>query len=346
MKQTQNVSKIVQATGQRGVLRGAAFLAALVALLLAVALPVGAGAEDTFPSVFNVPTGRPPEGIAVGRGSSFYVSSLLYGGVYGGDLRTGEGATVVPDQPGRMALGLAVDVRSNAIFVAGGGPLLAPVPGSGYVYDAATGAELAVYPFNGVFVNDVVVTRDAAYFTDSGRPVLYKVPLGPQGELPDPSAVQEILLDGFDFDPNLFVNANGIDATPDGRTLILANTGFASVYKVDALTGKTTKIDLGGASLPFVDGVVLAGRTLYVVQNQALNQFNELGKIGVVTLDPTLTSGVVSDAPLESPHYDVPTTAARFGSTIYAVNARFDDWFFIGAPPDGLEFTVVGLPMR
>jgi sugar lactone lactonase YvrE len=346
VKQRLNVSRVVRVRGGKGMLRGTAFLVVLMALLLAVALPVSADGEDTFPSVFNVPTGRPPEGIATGRGSSFYVSSLLYGGVYGGDLRTGEGATVVPDQPGRMAVGLAVDVRSNAIFVAGGGPLLAEVPGSGYVYDAETGAELAVYPFDGVFVNDVVVTREAAYFTDSGRPVLYKVPLGPRGRLPDPSAVQEIELDGFDFDPTELVNANGIDATPDGKTLILANTGLASVYKVDAMTGKTTKIDLGGDSLPFVDGLVLAGRTLYAVQNQAENTFSEVGKIGVVTLDPSMTSGVVSDAPLESPDYDVPVTAARFGRTIYAVNARFDDWFYIGVPPDGLEFTVVGIPMR
>jgi sugar lactone lactonase YvrE len=237
-------------------------------------------------------------------------------------------------------------VRSNALFVAGGGPLLGPIPGSGYVYDAETGAELAEYPFDGVFVNDVVVTRDAAYFTDSGRPVLYKVPLGPRGELPDPSAVHEIPLGpGFDFDPNLFINANGIEATPDGKTLIVANTSFASVYKVNAMTGEATKIDLGGVQLPFVDGLVLAGKTLYVVQNQEPNEFGTLGKIGVVTLDPSLTSGEVSDEPLASPGFRVPTTAARFGSTIYAVNARFGD-FTPGVPSPDLEFTVVGLPLH
>ena len=122
--------------------------------------------------LFNVPNGWQPEGIAVGRGSNFYVGSLLHGGVYGGDLRTGEGAIVVPPQEGRIAVGLAVDVRSNAIFVAGGGPLLGPIPGSAYVYDAETGDQLAEYPLDGVFVNDVVITRDAAYFTDSGRPFL------------------------------------------------------------------------------------------------------------------------------------------------------------------------------
>jgi hypothetical protein len=309
----------------------------LAAILLVPLANVQAG--ETFPKVFNLPNGWQPEGIAVGRGSSFYVGSLLDGAVYGGDLRTGEGAVVVPPQEGRIAVGLDVDVRSNAIFVAGGGPFLGPIPGSAYVYDIETGVELAEYSLNGAFVNDVIVTREAAYFTDSGRPVLYKVPLGPRGELPDPSEVEEIPLgDGFDFDPAEFPNANGIVATPDGKSLIVANTHFASLYKVDSLTGEATKIDLGGADMPSGDGLVLVGHRLYVVQN-FLNQ------IGIVSLDPSLTSGVVSDQPLTSEEFRIPTTAARFGSTIYAVNARFGD-FTPGMPSPDLEFTVVGLPMR
>ncbi len=339
MKQSHNVLRIVRATGRRRMLLGAALLVLLVTLMVPLALPVGASSGKTFPPVFNVPNGWQPEGIAIGRGSSFYVGSLLNGAVYGGDLRNGEGEVVVPPQSGRIAVGLAVDARSNAIFVAGGGPALGPIPGSAYVYDAKTGAELAEYPFDGLFVNDVTVTRDAAYFTDSARPVLYRVPLGPRGELPDPSAIQEIPLGpGFDFDENLFPNANGIVATPDGKSLIVVNTAFASLYKVDPLTGEAAKIDLGGASVPNGDGLVLAGRTLYVVQNQS-------NQIGVVTLDPSLTSGVVSDEPLTSDEFRIPTTAAKFGSTIYAVNARFGD-FIPGVPSPDLEFTVVGLPLR
>lgn len=312
----------------------------LAAILLVPLASVQAG--EVFPKVFNVPNGWQPEGIAVGRGSSFYVGSLLHGGVYGGDLRTGDGEVVVPPQEGRIAVGLDVDVRSNAIFVAGGGPALGPIPGSGYVYDAETGVELAEYPLGGLFVNDVIVTRGAAYFTDSLRPVLYKVPLGPRGELPDPSDVQEIPLgNGFDFEPTAFPNANGIVATPDGKSLIVANSYFASLYKVDNLQAdevEVTKIDLGDDNLPSGDGLVLAGHTLYVVQNN-------LNKIGVVSLDPSLTSGIVSDQPLESDAFIIPTTAASFGSTIYAVNARFGD-FTPGVPSPDLEFTVVGLPMR
>jgi len=317
-----------------------AMIIGLLLVLLAVnSLSASAQSEKSFPQIFNVPDGFQPEGIAVGRGSSFYVGSLFDGRIYKGDLRTGQGEVLVPSQNDRIAVGLAVDERSNAVFVAGGGPALVPtIPGSAYVYDGDTGAELAIYPLNGVFINDVIVSREAAYFTDSFKPVFYRIPLGPQGELPEPTEVQEIPLGpGFAFNPSTF-NANGIEATPDGKTLIIANSSDASLYKTDPLKGNATKIDLGGAELPSADGLVLAGKTLYVVQN-GLNQ------IGIVRLDPGHESGVVSNNPLTSDDYQVPTTAAIFGSTIYAVNARFGDWI-PGLPSPDLEFTVVGLPMR
>lgn len=338
MPETRNLIGSKTTRRRSRVLRWPVLVLTLMALVPATALPAAATSDQTFPQVFNVPDGWQPEGIAVGRGSSFYVGSLLHGGVYGGDLRTGEGEVVVPPQSGRIAVGVAVDRRSNAIFVAGGGPALGPIPGSGYVYDAETGQELAAYSFDGLFVNDVVVTRDAAYFTDSLRPVLYEVPLGPGGELPDPSAVNEIPLGpGFDFDPGAFPNANGIVATADGASLIVANTAFAALYTVDPSSGDAVKIDLGGAAVPNADGLVLDGKRLYVVQNF-------LNRIGVVHLDPSLTSGVVGE-PLTSPEYEIPTTAATFGSSIYAVNARFGD-FIPGQPSPELEFTVVGLPAR
>ena len=74
-----------------------------------------------------------------------------------------------------MAVG--VDYDRGRLFVAGGGT------GDGYVYDAETGAPIAVYDFTSAasFVNDVIVTRTDAWFTDSLSPVLYRVPLGPDG---------------------------------------------------------------------------------------------------------------------------------------------------------------------
>jgi sugar lactone lactonase YvrE len=334
MKRNRIQTQVLPQTQWRGILLSAVILAVILALLAVVAIPANAKSDQTFPPVLNLPDGWQPEGITVGRGSSFYVGSLMNGAIYGGDLRTGEGTTVVPPQQGRIAVGLDVDKRSNYIFAAGGGPALGPIPGSGYVYDAETGASLAEYPFGGGFINDVIVTREAAYFTDSFQPVLFRVPLGPRGQLPDPPEIQEIPLEGeFEFVENNF-NANGIEATPDGKTLIVVNSATASLYKVDPLTGEATKIDLGGAKVPNGDGLVLAGKTLYVVQN-FLNQ------IGVVHLDPTFTSGTVSDDPLTSDEFKIPTTAAKFGSTIYAVNARFGE-----TPSPDLEYTVVGLPLR
>lgn len=330
MKKILISAQAIRPAGRSHILMVAVIIAVLLALLAALAIPASARGKQTFPPVFNIPDGWQPEGIAVGRGSSFYVGSLLTGAVYGGDLRTGEGGTVVEGQEGRVAVGLAVDQRSNAIFVAG--------VDSAYVYDAESGDELAAYPLGGFFINDVVITREAAYFTDSFQPILFRVPLGPGGQLPEPSAVQVIPLGpGFDFVQGNF-NANGIEATPDGKSLIVVNTATASLYKVDPLTGEAAKIDLGGDNVANGDGLVLAGKSLYVVQNFS-------NQIGVVHLDPSLTSGTVSSEPLTSDYFMIPTTAAKFGSTIYAVNARFGD-FTPGEPSPELEFTVVGLPMR
>ncbi|MFN2469895.1 MAG: hypothetical protein ABR583_02695 [Gaiellaceae bacterium] len=60
------------------------------------------------------------------------------------------------------------------LFVSGAGT------GKAFVYDARTGAPLATYQLattTPTFINDVVVTRKAAYFTDSRQQVLYRLPL-------------------------------------------------------------------------------------------------------------------------------------------------------------------------
>ena len=168
------------------------------------------------------------------------------------------------------------------------------------------------------FINDVIVTRDAAFFTNSFQPFIYRVPLGPRGELPDPSEVEELELGGEWIQEPGF-NANGIVGTPNGKWLIIVNSVSGELFRVHPLTGEAMRIDLGGESLSSGDGLVLAGRTLYVVRNR-------LNLIAVLELSPDLTVGEVV-AELTSPEFDVPTTAAGFGDALYAVNARF------GTPP-------------
>jgi sugar lactone lactonase YvrE len=296
----------------------------LLAVLLLSALPASATPPETFPSPIPLPDGFRPEGIAVGRGSEFFVGSITTGTIYRGDLRTGQGEILVK-QNDRAAIGLSIDERTNYLFVAGGGT------GNAYVYDAETGATVGVFPLTapGTFVNDVIVTRDAAYFTDSFRPYLYRLPLCAGGALPDPGAAEEIALSG-DFVSVPGFNTNGIDATPNGKWLIIVNSTLGTLYRVDPETGYATLIDLGGADVERGDGILLDGKTLYVVQNR-------LNQIAVVQLDPQLTAGEMTGI-ITDPLFDIPTTIAEFGSTLYAVNARFGT-----ADPDAASYDVVGV---
>jgi sugar lactone lactonase YvrE len=270
-----------------------------------------------FPDLIPLPDGFQPEGIVSGRGTEFFVGSLADGSVYRGDYRTGEGEVLV-DGADRVAVGLSYDRRSDRLFVAGEGT------GKAFVYDARTGETAGVYDLTDpgpdpsdpeTFVNDVVVTREAAYFTDSAKPSVYRLPLGPGGRLPDTGDATTLELgDDFEFVPGGF-NANGIDATPDGEYLLVVNTTTGLLYRVDPATGEASEVDLGGATLANGDGILLDGTTLYVVQNFQ-------NQIAVVELDAAATScevvGTITD-----PDFDVPTTVAEFGGALYAVNARF-----------------------
>jgi outer membrane protein assembly factor BamB len=285
------------------------------ALLLVSVSVVAAMPNSVFPEIIPLPDGHRPEGIATGRGTSFYAGSLGDGSIYAGDLRTGAGEILAPGQAGRVAVGLNVDLRSNLLFVAGG------PTGMAYVYDARRGEEMGAFRLTSGdgFVNDVIVTRDAAYFTNSFAPEFYRIPLGPAGELPDAADVETIALGG-EFVSVAGFNSNGIEATANGQWLLIINSTTGLLYRVDPLTGEALEIDLGGDSLPTGDGILLQGKTLYVLQNR-------LNQIAVVEFsDDDWSAGMVTGT-ITNPAFDVPTTLVGFGNALYAVNARF------GTPP-------------
>jgi len=299
----------------------AARLCAVAGLALVVA---ATAAARPFPDVIALPDGFQPEGIAVGEGTTFYVGSIPTGEIYRGDLETGEGAVLV-DDPGRAAIGIDVDEQER-IFVAGG------PTGRGFVYDGISGASLASYELASAtptFVNDVIVTREAAWFTDSNQAVLYKVPIADDGSLGGQADVETVELTG-DFEPAPGFNTNGIDATPNGGTLVIVQSNRGRLYTVDADSGVASLIELAGGDVAQGDGLLLDGKTLYVVQNR-------MNRIAVVALAPDLGSGTITGH-LTDPDFDVPTTIAEHGDRLYAVNARF------GNPdPGGAEYSVVGL---
>jgi sugar lactone lactonase YvrE len=282
-------------------------LAAIAVAAGVAVLGVPAAGGPAFPEEIALPAGFAPEGIAIGQGHTFFVGSIPTGAVYRGDLRTGEGSVLVPAAGGRQAIGLDVDPKGR-LFVAGG------PTGRAFVYDARNGALLAEYVLttNPTFVNDVVVTRDGAYFTDSLQQQLYRVPLGPGGALG--SAAETIPLSG-DIAFVAGFNVNGIDATPSGRTLVVVQSNLGKLFTVDPRTGVAAEIDLGGETVTAGDGILLDGKTLYVVRNQQ-------NRIAVVALASDLRSGTLLTH-LTSPGFSVPTTIAELGKRLYAVNARF-----------------------
>jgi hypothetical protein len=281
-------------------------------LLLAIAglalfLPFAATAASPWPTHIALPNGFRPEGIAIGPGHTFYVGSIPTGAVVRGDLRRGTQSPLVPAQAGRAAIGVDVDNRGR-LFVAGG------PTGHGFVYDANTGANIADYDFTvgdpPTFVNDVVVTRTAVWFTDSVMPFLYRIDIAPNGTLGVATAVP--LTGDIVYQPGF--NVNGIEATPNGRTLVIVQSNTGKVFTVIE-SGVANEIELGGATVAG-DGLLLDGRMLYAVVRSPVDG------VLVIELQPDLSSGTVVRTITDS-DLDDPTTIDEFGHRLYAVNARF-----------------------
>lgn len=271
-----------------------------VLLLTAAAVPATAAP----PEKIALPDGFRPEGIVFGTGPTFYVGSLANGGIYRADARTGEGELLVPSGPA-PALGLAFDRRTNQLFVASG------PSGGAVVYDARSGERLATTTLTteSSLVNDVVLTRDTAWFTDSVRPVLYRM------SLDDPSDVSELTLGGdFTLGPDEF-SANGIVAMNRGAVLVVVRSDTGQLFSVDPESGDATLIDLGDEAVATGDGLVARGRNIYVVQND--------DQVSVVRLNRALDQGEVRDV-ITSPEFRSPSTADRYRRDLYVVNARFD----------------------
>ncbi|SFN97384.1 SMP-30/gluconolactonase/LRE family protein [Mycetocola miduiensis] len=299
--------------------------AALGALLIVSGSPAVFAAPQSppghFEDVIALPDGFQPEGIAIGHHATGYVGSLADGDIYVFNVRTGEEIRTL-EGPGTPSVGLKIDKRGR-LFIAGG------PTGEARVVDATTGQLLASYTFSDAptFVNDVVLTRDAAWFTDSQQAQLYKLPFGPGGALPEPDAVEVLPLSGEWMQQEGF-NANGIEETTNHRALFVIQSSTGLLFRVDPESGGATVVDLGGDLLTNGDGLLVVGRTLYVVQNV-------LNTVAVVRLNTDGTSGELVDQ-LTDPDFQVPTTVAKFGKWLYLPNARF------GTPPTpATEYSVV-----
>ena len=289
-------------------------LAASLALPLA---PLGAAtsAPPTTDPTLPLPDGWRPEGIAT-IGRTAYVGSLVDGDIYALDLRTGEGE-VVSQGPGTPSVGL--EASDGLLWVAGG------TSGGGRLVDPVGGDILQSWTFatGSTFVNDVVDAGDVAWFTDSRQPHLYGVR--------DDGSVTTLTLGGEWFQAAGTTNsANGIETTPDGQALLVMNSANGTLYRVDPATGEATAVD-GGTGLTNGDGLLLQGRTLYVVQNR-------LNQVAVLRVSADGTSATTTGL-ITSQYFDVPSTIARWGQRLYLPNAQFGS-------ADQTKFEVVRVSAR
>jgi sugar lactone lactonase YvrE len=296
-------------------------LISTAALVAALALPSVVLARPPFPHTIVLPGAHSAEGIATSHGATFYAGELFTGDIFRGNLRTGAVSRFIDAPDGRNALGIRVDEEHGLLFVAGG------FTGQGYVYDLATGAPIASFQFGtppGSIINDVIVAGGAAWFTDSVEPHLYRVPIVGDGAVGDfetltvtgPAAA---LTGGF--------NLNGIAASPDGETLIVAHSSNGALYTVDPTTGASSQIN--GADVPNVDGILFEAGRLWAVRNtdNEIDEFKLSGDLRSATLVRRITD----------PAFKVPTTVARWGHRLATVNAKFDTGF----PPTADTFEVV-----
>jgi sugar lactone lactonase YvrE len=264
--------------------------------------------------VLFLPDGYTAEGIAINdTTATFYADSHVTGDIYAGNLFTGRGRLLVHDTvAGEQAYGVSIDPQGR-LWVAYG------ATGQIRVFDPRTGRRLATYqvgPRNGSgLINDLLVTPNAVYATDSVAQQLYVLPLPGHGRLPGAGAGRVVRLVGdIHYSPtgryDLPFNANGIQPTPDGRALLIDQTNAGLLFRVDPRTGVTRTVRLSGGDLAFADGLHRIGTVLYVAQNDS-------GQVAEVVLAENGSTGRIVAHPTATRPYQRPAALAVFDGRMY-----------------------------
>ena len=299
----------------------------LMTVLLAWMLPTESteAGDKPFPKRVPAQIGAAPEGFTIGKGHTAY-NGGVDGSIYKMNLRSGEGEILVEAEPGAnvaegdcFKLGMRVDPRTNYLFVAG------CFHGNAYVYDADTGEEIMKYQFTPVgesVINDIAITKDAVYFTDFAQPVIYSLPVSKNGGIPaaEDAAIAIPLTGDFGAADCCGAFANGIAATPDGKTLIVGHSGLSKIFRVDPSTGYAAEIIVEPpiTEFGFIDAIVLHNDTLFILSPEPEGVY-------VVTLSKDMLSGELSEF-ITDPDLDGVASGAIFGSSLYVNNARYNDF--------------------
>lgn len=300
-------------------------------------LPAAAvGAQGPPPVVYDLagdPGGSRFEGIGVDKAQrTFYVSEVTGGEIHRGDVRSGateqwksEGAD------GRFtARGITTD-RAGRVYIAGGPNGIGTDRPDLWVYDA-NGALLAALRVGveNAFLNDVAIGPDgAAYFTNSNAPQIFR--LAEQ----DGTWTVRLWADATGVIATAAgFNLGGIVVAPDRRSLVVAQGNTGMLWRFDLATGAATLIDTGGADLVNADGLVLRGRTLWVVRN-----FSRV--LTTLKIAPDASSAVLTSEQATDPTR-VFTTAKLARGRLLLVDSKFDEQPTAAPPYQVVALRVAG----
>ncbi|MEU8182260.1 superoxide dismutase [Micromonospora sp. NPDC049044] len=302
-------------------------LTALTGVVPAPALAVGPR-PDTY--VIARTPGVLPEGIAVTRDGTLYVTSFGTGAVYRGHVRDRELRQFLPPgADGRTrAAGLQVD-RRGRIFVAGWDT------GTLFVY-APDGELLARRTGPGAALNDLALTADAVYVTDSATGALWRAALdGPNvGDL-----VPWLTAADFPVAPGFL---NGIVVTDGGRIALVADQGNGQpgterLWRVDLVRRTATTVEVVDGQLG-ADGLLLEGDRLYGVVNFPDGAGGWDFAVNLAMLDADRRTARVVRQSRPAGVAQSPTTIVRDAGRLLWVNSQ------LNAPAPAPPFTVTQVP--
>ena len=268
------------------------------------------------------------------RGDTFYVGSTEDGTIYRGELDE-EVATpfLLPGNPEGRTFAVGMKVHGRTLFVAGG------PTGKVFAYDLRSGRLVGQWsvpnppdpaspedPATATFLNDIAISDDGdVYVTDSLRPFLYRIDDDDRRTRGVETLETFLGFDGtplvYQGPPNPF-NVNGIAVSRDDRYLVVAQSNTGTLFRIGIQDRSVTPVEL--AEPVAGDGLVLDGRTLYVVERRG-----DVGNVVQIRLDRRLTEGTIQRR-LTDPTFVDPTTAALVGRSLLVVNSQFG-----ARPPEG-----------
>lgn len=287
----------------------------LLSLLLAVSFFSCHKTDNSVPvnqESYPIPGDRFfPEGIAYNPSSGmFYTGSVTSGDIVQVNVATGEASLFSSGaKSGRtFCTGMKLDAMGR-LWVCGGSTAIVQVLAKdGSVIKSWNLKTL----YNAGFVNDNIISGKYMYFTDSQQRNIYRVDVSTE----TPGDIEVWLSFTNDQIPYATpgTNANGIEATKDGKYLILVISTSGKLFRVNIANKEIKEITLNYA-VPSGDGILLDGKILYVSRNAT-------GFVFPVELNGELTTGTVGTGFGKNLLFN--TTLAKAGKYLLVVNAQLN----------------------